>query len=161
MAAQKKSSKSNGKGITKSAFIRSLPDRTPAKEVIAKAKEAGLDLTEKHVWTVQSEMRSGTKGGAKKSVKKAAKKATQAISAPAAAASAAPTAPTKSAPAKSMSKKSPKKKAPAKVVAKKAASAESASAEHKMKALIVQLGTMRADELYRAMRKEIDAIVGR
>jgi len=161
MAAKKKSSKGNDKGITKSGFIRSLPDRTPAKEVIAKAKEVGLDLKEKHVWTVQSEMRSEANGGAKKSAKKATKKAAQAPSAPAAAASMAPTAPAKSAPAKSKSKKSPKKKRPSKVVVKTAARAESASAEHKMKALIVQLGTTRADELYRAMRKEIDAIVGR
>jgi len=158
MAAKKKSSKSNDKGITKSGFIRSLPDRTPAKEVIAKAKEAGLDLKEKLVWTVQSEMRSEANGGAKKAATKAAKKAPPTTSAPAiaAASSAAP-----AAPAKSKGKKVPKKKAPAKVVAKTAASAESASAGQKMKALIVQLGTTRADELYRSVRKELDALVGR
>jgi hypothetical protein len=163
MAAKKMSSKGNGKGITKAGFIRSLPDRTPAKEVIAKAKEAGLDLKEKHVWTVQSEMRSEAKGGAKKSAKKATKQATQATSALAAAASAAPSAPAKSSRAKSKSKgkKSPKKTRVAKVAVKRAASSESASAAHQMKLLIVQLGTTRADELYRAMRKEIDALVGR
>ena len=35
--------------MTKTGFIRTLPDRTPAKEVIAKAKDAGFDLTEKFV----------------------------------------------------------------------------------------------------------------
>lgn len=152
MAIKKNSGKSNGKGITKSGFIRSLPDRTPAKEVIAKAKEAGLELKEKLIWTVQSEMRSEANGGAKKPAKKTAQ-TTSAASA--AASSRAPAA----ASAKSNGKKGSKKKAPAKAAAKATTIAHSSGAEQKMKALILQLGTTRADELYRSVRKELDALV--
>lgn len=148
MAAKKTSSKGNDKGPTKSGFIRSLPDRTPAKEVIAKAKEVGLDLKEKLIWTVQSEMRSEAKGGAKKSAKKSAQ----------AGSGTAGTAP-RAASAKSNGKKGSKKKATAKVAAKTTAIANSSGAEQKMKAIIVQLGTTRADELYRSVRKELDALV--
>ncbi len=45
MAAKKKSNKANGKGekpVTKTGFIRTLPESTPADDVVAKAKEAGL-----------------------------------------------------------------------------------------------------------------------
>ncbi len=156
MAATKKSSKSSSKGITKSGFIRTLPDRTPAKEVIAKAKEAGLDLNEKFVWTIQSEMRSKAKGpttagstAAAKAAPKAApkakkskgkkKKKSAATKQPAAGASA------------------PKASAPV----TRSSSAAAGSAEHKIKALIVELGTSRAEEIFRSLRKDIDSILSK
>jgi hypothetical protein len=56
-------------GINKSAFVRSLPDSMKAKDVVAKAKEQGFTLSEKHVHTIRSEARraaSKGRGGAKR-----------------------------------------------------------------------------------------------
>lgn len=57
MAAKK------AKKMTKADFVRSLPATTPAKEVVAKAKEAGIALTDMYVYNV----RSTSKASAKKS----------------------------------------------------------------------------------------------
>jgi hypothetical protein len=40
--------------ISKAAFVRSLPSHTPAKEVTAKAKSAGLTITEAYVYNVRA-----------------------------------------------------------------------------------------------------------
>jgi hypothetical protein len=42
------------KTINKSAFVRKLPASMPAKDVVAKAKEQGITLTEKHVYAIRS-----------------------------------------------------------------------------------------------------------
>ena len=47
---------------SKSAFVRSLPLTTPAKEVVALAAAAGLDINVRHVHSIQSQARHG-KGG--------------------------------------------------------------------------------------------------
>ena len=44
---------------TKAAFVRSLPDAMPAKEVVEKAKEAGLKLTSAYVYVIRSQARGG------------------------------------------------------------------------------------------------------
>jgi len=41
-------------GQNKSAFVRSLPVDMPAKEAVAKAKEAGLAISESYVHTIRS-----------------------------------------------------------------------------------------------------------
>lgn len=38
----------------KTAFVRSLPTTLSAKEVVAKAKEAGITISEKYVYNVRS-----------------------------------------------------------------------------------------------------------
>lgn len=49
-----KKSTSNKKSVTsKAAFVRGLPAATPAKEVVAKAKERGMTLTESYVYNVR------------------------------------------------------------------------------------------------------------
>jgi hypothetical protein len=46
--------KSDSTRPNKSAFVRNLPADLSAKEVVAKAKEAGLTLTEAYVYTIRS-----------------------------------------------------------------------------------------------------------
>ena len=38
----------------KSAFVRNLPPKMPAKEVVARAKKAGITLSEKYVYVIRS-----------------------------------------------------------------------------------------------------------
>ena len=70
---------------SKADFVRSLPASTPAKKVIAKAKAAGLSVSETYVYA----LRRSAKGGAKR-------KGTSVAAKPAAAASSKPNLPTKS-----------------------------------------------------------------
>jgi hypothetical protein len=48
--AAKKNSKSSS---NKSAFVRGLPSSMPIKDVVAKAKAAGITLTDKYVSTIR------------------------------------------------------------------------------------------------------------
>jgi hypothetical protein len=57
MAAKK------AKRMTKADFVRSLPVTTPAKEVVAKAKEAGIALTDMYVYNVRSTSKASAKKG--------------------------------------------------------------------------------------------------
>ncbi len=138
MAAQNSSDKSD-KPMTKNAFIRGFDPSTPADDVVAKGKEAGLDLTKKSVWNIQSALRIAAGGGAKKAkapAKKPGKAAkTEPVKAHAIAAG----------------------KAPAKKSASSSASA-GGSLEHKLKLLIVEVGTARAEEIYRSVRHQLSAI---
>jgi hypothetical protein len=47
-------SKSTPKKQSKAAFVRSLPATTPAKEVVAKAKALGMQLSEPYVYNVRA-----------------------------------------------------------------------------------------------------------
>jgi hypothetical protein len=49
------------KDATKAAFVRGLPDNMPAKDVVEKAKEAGLKLTTAYVYVIRSQARGGGK----------------------------------------------------------------------------------------------------
>jgi hypothetical protein len=49
----KKSTTSKKSVTSKAAFVRSLAAATPAKEVVAKAKERGMVLTESYVYNVR------------------------------------------------------------------------------------------------------------
>jgi hypothetical protein len=51
--------KSESNRPNKSAFVRNLPADLSAKEVVAKAKEAGLTLTEAYVYTIRSASKRG------------------------------------------------------------------------------------------------------
>jgi post-segregation antitoxin (ccd killing protein) len=70
MAAKKKASKSSaakkrgrrktaGAAGSKSAFVLSLPSDTSAKDVVAKAKEKGIEISEAHVYTIRSTAKRG------------------------------------------------------------------------------------------------------
>ena len=60
-------SKSGEKKTTKAAFVRAIPDSVPAKEVVAKAKAAGITISEKHVYVIRSGARKKAgKGSAEK-----------------------------------------------------------------------------------------------
>lgn len=149
MAAKKKTSKGE-KPMTKTAFIKTFADNTPADDIVAKGKEAGLELTKKFVWTIQSEVRGAAKSTGKKAAKAKAKsgKPTSVVKA----------APKAEAPA-------PTKPAAKKPSARKTASAAAApgtaanTAEQKMRGLIVELGTARADAIYRSVRDQLSMIV--
>jgi hypothetical protein len=52
-SAAKKTSAKKAK-MTKASFVRSLPAGTPAKDVVAKAKAAGISLTEDYVYKTHS-----------------------------------------------------------------------------------------------------------
>jgi hypothetical protein len=52
---------------TKASFVRAIPSSVPAKEVVAKAKAAGMTLSEKHVYVIRSDAKKRSakkKGGA-------------------------------------------------------------------------------------------------
>jgi hypothetical protein len=49
----KKSTTSKKSVMSKAAFVRSLAAATPAKDVVAKAKERGMMLTESYVYNVR------------------------------------------------------------------------------------------------------------
>jgi hypothetical protein len=66
--AAKKVKKSSRKTPSKSAFVRGLPASLPAKEVVAKAKAAGLALSDRYVHVIRSIAKRAAKqgpGGAK------------------------------------------------------------------------------------------------
>ncbi len=159
MAAKTSNSKTE-KPLNKSAFVRGFDPATPADEIVTKGKEAGLELTKKMIWTMQSEMRALAKGGeggakkvkkagkkAKKTSKKSSKKASKAVRVSAAPATATATA-SSAKPAG----------APAKARAASAPTASASGLEQKLKALIVEIGTSRAEEIYRSVRHQLSAI---
>jgi len=75
--SSKKASKPE-KPLTKTAFVRSLPSDMPAKDVIEKAKDKGLKLTEAYVYEIRSTANRGSKK--KKSAAKKGKAAPRAAS---------------------------------------------------------------------------------
>jgi hypothetical protein len=96
------------KKLTKTAFVLSLPLTTPARDIVQKAKAAGLTLNEHYVHTIRSAAKA--KGTSKPTKAKPAAKP----------------APKKAAPAKpAAAKAAPKKAAPAKPAAAAPASAAS------------------------------------
>ena len=56
-------SKTKSKSPNKSAFVRSLPEDLSAKEVVSKAKAAGMVLTENYVYTIRSAAKNKKKSG--------------------------------------------------------------------------------------------------
>ncbi len=46
---------------TKADFVRALPEAMPAKDVVEKAKEAGLKLSPAYVYVIRSQGRNGAK----------------------------------------------------------------------------------------------------
>jgi hypothetical protein len=162
VAAKKKTRNSSDKPMTKTGFIRSLSPEVPADEVIAKAKEQGIELKKKLVWTTQSEMRTGGKHSgrvapkARRSTKKRAIKPGNVAHATSEAS--APTAPaTRKKPGP---KKGFRKTAAKAAAATPAKTTNGATAEQKLRALVIELGTERADQVYRAVKSQLEAIVG-
>ena len=49
------------KDASKAEFVRGLPPTMPAKQVVEKAKEAGLKLTTAYVYVIRSQARTGGK----------------------------------------------------------------------------------------------------
>lgn len=47
----------SSKPVSKSEFVRSLPESIPAKEVVERAKKAGLEMSDKYVYVVRSNAR--------------------------------------------------------------------------------------------------------
>jgi hypothetical protein len=61
--AAKKAKKSSSKLPSKSAFVRGLPASMPAKEVVAKAKAAGLALSDRYVHVIRSIAKRAARNG--------------------------------------------------------------------------------------------------
>jgi hypothetical protein len=61
--AAKRVKKSSGKTPSKSAFVRGLPATLPAKEVVAKAKAAGLTLSDRYVHVIRSIAKRAARSG--------------------------------------------------------------------------------------------------
>jgi hypothetical protein len=61
--AAKKAKKTSRKPLSKSAFVRGLPATLPAKEVVAKAKAAGLTLSDRYVHVIRSIAKRAAKQG--------------------------------------------------------------------------------------------------
>lgn len=71
-----KNSSSSDKPLTKTAFVRQLPEDMPAKEVVDKAKAAGIELSEAYVYEIRSAAkRAKKKPGSEKAAKAPAKRA--------------------------------------------------------------------------------------
>jgi hypothetical protein len=54
MPNKKKSASTPAKKVTKSAYVRALPSTLSAKEVVAKAKKDGINISIVHVYKVRS-----------------------------------------------------------------------------------------------------------
>lgn len=61
--AAKKLKKASPKPVSKSAFVRGLPASLPAKEVVAKAKSAGLKISDRYVHVIRSIAKRAAKQG--------------------------------------------------------------------------------------------------
>ncbi len=61
--AAKKLKKASPKPVSKSAFVRGLPPSLPAKEVVAKAKSAGLKISDRYVHVIRSIAKRAAKQG--------------------------------------------------------------------------------------------------
>jgi hypothetical protein len=61
--AAKKAKKPSAKTPSKSAFVRGLPASMPAKEVVAKAKSAGLTLSDRYVHVIRSIAKRAARNG--------------------------------------------------------------------------------------------------
>lgn len=61
--AAKKLKKASGKPVSKSAFVRGLSPSLPAKEVVAKAKSAGLKISDRYVHVIRSIAKRAAKQG--------------------------------------------------------------------------------------------------
>ena len=57
MAAKKKS---NDMTISKTQFVKNLPSTMPAKEVVEKAKAAGVKLSVAYVYSIRSHSKTGS-----------------------------------------------------------------------------------------------------
>jgi hypothetical protein len=55
--------KTKSKSPNKSAFVRGLPENLSAKDVVSKAKAAGMTLTENYVYTIRSAAKNKSKKG--------------------------------------------------------------------------------------------------
>ncbi len=55
--------KTKSKSPNKSAFVRGLPENLSAKDVVTKAKAAGMTLTENYVYTIRSAAKNKSKKG--------------------------------------------------------------------------------------------------
>jgi hypothetical protein len=73
MPKSKSSAANKSAKPTKASFVRAIPASVPAKEVVAKAKAAGMTLSEKHVYVIRSDAKKRSK---KKAAKGSAPKAT-------------------------------------------------------------------------------------
>ena len=56
--------KKNTKPVNKTAFVKNLPQTMPAKDVVAKAKAAGITLTEMYVYSIRSKSKARKGSGA-------------------------------------------------------------------------------------------------
>ena len=61
--AAKKLKKASSKPVSKSAFVRGLSTSLPAKEVVAKAKSAGLKISDRYVHVIRSIAKRQAKHG--------------------------------------------------------------------------------------------------
>jgi len=61
--AAKKLKKASSKPLSKSAFVRGLSTSLPAKEVVAKAKSAGLKISDRYVHVIRSIAKRAAKHG--------------------------------------------------------------------------------------------------
>ena len=61
--AAKKAKKTSSKTPSKSAFVRGLPASMPAKDVVAKAKAAGLTLSDRYVHVIRSIAKRAARNG--------------------------------------------------------------------------------------------------
>jgi hypothetical protein len=76
MPKTKSSASSKPAKPTKASFVRAIPASVPAKEVVAKAKAAGMTLSEKHVYVIRSDAKKRSKKRAAKGSAPAAKATT-------------------------------------------------------------------------------------
>ena len=125
---------------SKADFVHSLPPSTPAKKVIAKAKAAGLSVSETYVYA----LRRSAKVGAKKT---ATKRAATGAKKPTAAASSKLNLPTKSHFVRGLST---------------GASAKGfrSNAEDLLRAVAAELGLRHALEILESQRAQVRAVLG-
>jgi chemotaxis protein histidine kinase CheA len=115
---------------SKAGFVRSLPRTMPVKDVVAKAKAAGLEISEKYVYGI----RADAKPAPAKSSAKPAKKA-----APAPKKAQAPAAKKPAAPAAEVASGSPR--------------------EAQLRRLVLELGIARSRKVLDEMEQRLEALI--
>lgn len=131
----KKSSEASGAPVTKTGFILSFPESTPAGEVVAKGKEKGLAFSEKYVWAIRSSARRKG-GGGRRAARSAAPRAV---------------APGRRGPGR------PRRTAAAPAAAS-GGGGGGGSAERQFLTLVLDIGLRRAEELMSGIRARLAAV---
>ena len=143
----------NGKPVNKSAFVRQFPDTVPPREVVAKAKEQGIEMSGNFVSALRSTLRARA---AKKAGKPAAGAPTKRGPGRPRKAAAVPATSAASAPVKRGPGRPPKSVAAAATRASHAP--PTGDTDRQFLSLVLELGLRRSEDLLASVKARATAL---